>query len=174
MFVCHSVCLPRGVPMWPPLGPVQTHFLGIPPGSSHHTEIPPRPRTQPPIPDTLNLFPSPLHVQTCSLCGPYCRQAGGWHSTKMPSCFRKWLKDFIQKHHFAQMHTFKVSLRLTTGDWQSVQKQERNIEINKMNDRMTHFDLLLQSSHGSLIKKTVEEGSYGWLKGEMEKLLGSR
>ena len=30
--------------------------------------------------------PTHRHVQTCSLCSPDCRQAGGWHSTEMPSC----------------------------------------------------------------------------------------
>ena len=26
------------------------------------------------------------NIQTSSLCRPDCRQAGGWHLTKMPSC----------------------------------------------------------------------------------------
>ena len=30
--------------------------------------------------------PFPGHVQTCSLCSPYCGQAGSWYSTEMPSC----------------------------------------------------------------------------------------
>ena len=30
---------------------------------------------------------TPVHVQNFSLCRPCCRQAGGWHSTEMPSCF---------------------------------------------------------------------------------------
>ena len=30
--------------------------------------------------------PTHRHIQICSLCSPDCRQAGGWHSTEMPSC----------------------------------------------------------------------------------------
>ena len=34
--------------------------------------------------------PLPRHIQTCSLCSPYFhRQACGWHSTEMPSCYLK-------------------------------------------------------------------------------------
>ena len=58
----HSLTI-QGTPL--PLAPrhVQTCSLG-----PHHTGTPPPP--------------------TCSnLCSPDCRQAGGWHSTKMSSCY---------------------------------------------------------------------------------------
>ena len=29
---------------------------------------------------------TPRHIQTCSLWSIDCREAGGWHSTEMPSC----------------------------------------------------------------------------------------
>ena len=37
--------------------------------------------------------PSYRHPPTwpCSICSPYCRQAGGWHSTEMPSCYT-WIR----------------------------------------------------------------------------------
>ena len=31
------------------------------------------------------MFPA-KHVQTCSLCNSYCRQAGSWHSNEMSFC----------------------------------------------------------------------------------------
>ena len=39
--------------------------------------------------------PLPRHVQTCSVCTPDCRQAGGWHSTEIPSCLKRIFKTTI-------------------------------------------------------------------------------
>ena len=60
-----------GVLTWKPPGTFQTCLLGTP---SHG-----------PTPLTMQSFPPPRHVKTCSLCVPHCPQVGGWHSTEMPS-----------------------------------------------------------------------------------------
>ena len=37
------------------------------------------------LPLTVHPSHTPINVQTCSLCSPYCWQAGSWHSTEMRS-----------------------------------------------------------------------------------------
>ena len=67
--VCHSIC-PQGMPVHGP-----AHLCVGSWFRSHYKALP------------LCKGPSvPVHVKTCSVCSPYCRQASGWHSTEMPSC----------------------------------------------------------------------------------------
>ena len=45
----------------------------------------------------------PRHVQTSSLCIPYCQQVGCWHSTEMLSCLK------IRLHLFLTYLSFKTA-----------------------------------------------------------------
>ena len=90
---------------------------------------------------------TPRNVQTCSLCSPYCRQAGSWHSTEMPSC----LSCQMELH----LRTSRC-LELCIRQKQPITPNLLGFSVNLLSTDLSNFLGLDQGSFMSGNKKSTE------------------